>query len=174
MSLDEVKEYALSDGDIRAILGKDTSVISYPQLKNFNDIDECFDNKGRCIILFLTTSPTSGHWCALLRKPDHIEFFDPYGGTPYDVKGFAKGRLEELDEKQPYLSDLMRQKGLPVYYNTHQFQKDNTSVSTCGRHCVVRSLYSSYPLEKYKKIIDGSGMSADDFVSGLTYDKLRK
>ena len=175
MSLAEVKDYPLSDEDIRTILGNDIHIITYPELKHFKHIDECFDKKGRCIILFLTSSPTSGHWCCLLRKKGKIEFFDPYGGTPQDVKGFVgKGMLDALDERQPYLSTLMRASGLPVYYNAYEFQKDKKSINTCGRHCVVRCLYAPYSLAKYKSIIDKSGMSADDFVSGLTYDKLRK
>jgi len=175
MSLEEVKDYPLSDADIRNVLGRDISILTYPDLAQMNSIDECFDAKGRCILLFLTSSPTEGHWCCLLNKPDGIHFFDPYGDTPEkQLKGISKSRLEELNERQPYLTELFRASGRPVFYNTHDFQKESSSINTCGRHCVVRCLYAPYSLKKYKSIIDGSGMCADDFVSGLTYDKLRK
>ena len=175
MSLDDVKDYPLSDGDIRHMLGDDISIKTYPELGKMRSIDECFDSKGRCILLFLTSSPTEGHWCCLLNKKKGIEFFDPYGEKPEKQKeGVPQSRLEALDQCQPYLTKLLRASGRPVYYNTHEFQQDKRSINTCGRHCVVRCLYGPYSLNKYKEIIDVSGLSPDNFVSGLTYDKLRK
>lgn len=175
MSLSEVKDYPLSDSDIRTILGSDIKIITYPELKRMRSIDECFDAQGRCIILFLTTSATSGHWCCMLRKKKGIEFFDPYGEAPEEQKdGVPRGQLEALDESKPYLTSLLRASGRPVYYNTHPFQKESRSINTCGRHCVVRCLYGPYSIQKYASIIKKSGMSPDDFVSGLTYDKLNK
>jgi hypothetical protein len=165
----------LSDGDIRKLLGDDIRILTYPELKHMRSIDECFDSKGRCILLFLTTSPTEGHWCCMLRKKKGIEFFDPYGDPPEaQKKGISGGRLAELDVRQPYLTQLMRGSGKPVYYNTYDFQRDKSSVNTCGRHCVVRCLYSPYSLEKYEKIIKKSGMTPDEFVSGVTANYLGK
>ena len=176
MSLEQTKEYPLSDADIRTILGDDIKITPYPMLKNMKSISECFDKKGRAIILFLTTSPTEGHWCCMLRKRKGIEFFDPYGEIPDSgqKRGMSRSLLESLDESQPDLTALMRASGRPIFYNNHQFQRDSQKVSTCGRHCVARCLYAPYSLEKYANIIKKSNMSPDDFVTGLTYDKLRK
>jgi hypothetical protein len=175
IGLGAVKDYPLSDGDIRRILGDDISIITYPDLNKVKSIDQIFDAKGRCIILFLTSSPTEGHWCCLLRKKKGIEFFDPYGEPPEAQKrGADPALLEQLGQRQPRLLQLLRESGQPVFYNTHAFQKDSPSINSCGRHCVVRCLYAPDSLEKYKKIIDSSGLSPDDFVSGVTYDKLRK
>ena len=175
MSLKTVKDYPLSDGDIRRILGEDIKIITYPMLKSMSSASQMFDSKGRCILLFLTSSPTEGHWCCLLNKADGIHFFDPYGDKPEEqLENIPQNRLEMMDESQPYLSTLLKGSGKPVFYNTHAFQKTASSVNTCGRHCVARCLYAPYSLQKYKKIVDSSKMSPDDFVSGLTYDKLRK
>lgn len=175
MSLKQVKDYPLSDGDIRRILGDDISIKTYPDLAKMSSIDQCFDRQGRCILLFLTSSPTEGHWCCLLNKKNGIHFFDPYGERPeQQLKNVPASRLEMLDESQPYLTKLLRESGRPVFYNTYDFQKDSTKINTCGRHCIVRCLYAPYSLDKYKKVIDSSGLSPDDFVSGLTYDKLHK
>jgi len=175
MSLSEVKDYPLSDTDIKKILGDDIKILTYPQLKNMRSIDECFDKQGRCILLFLTSSPTEGHWCCMLNKKKGIEFFDPYGEAPEEQKDdVPRSQLEALDESQPYLTALMRASGRPVFYNTHKFQKDSSSINTCGRHCVVRCLYAPYSIAKYASVIKKSGLSPDDFVSGLTYDRLHK
>ena len=173
--IDEVKDYPLSDGDIRQILGQDIRILTYPDLGKLKSADQMFDAKGRCILLFLTSSPTEGHWCCLLNKKKGIEFFDPYGEPPGEILDeLPKARLEALDQNQPYLARLLRASGKPVYYNTHEFQKDKKSVNTCGRHCVVRCLYAPYSLETYAKVIEKSGMTPDDFVSALTANALGK
>jgi len=171
--IDEVKDYPLSDGDIRTILGPDIKILTYPQLKRCRTIDDCFDSQGRCILLFLTSGPTEGHWCCMLRKKKGIEFFDPYGEAPEDqLDDIPKTRLEMLDQDRPYLTKLLRASGRPVYYNTYPFQQTKASINTCGRHCVARCLYSPYSLETYKKVIEKSGMTPDNFVSALTALKL--
>lgn len=176
MSISKVREYPLGDDDIRKLLGNDIKIWNYPQLKGLRSADDMFDSKGRAILLFPNTSPTSGHWTCLINKPDHIEFFDSYGDAPDTAQkgGMTRSRLEGLDIERPDLTRLLRASGKPVFYNHHQFQKEAGNVATCGRHCVVRLLYAPYSLDKYGRIIKKSGMSPDNFVSGLTYDKLRK
>ena len=59
--MDSIKDYPLSDDDIRTILGNDIKIITYPMLGKMRDISEAFDSKGRCIMLYLTHSESSGH-----------------------------------------------------------------------------------------------------------------
>lgn len=176
MSINKVRQYPLSDDDIRKVLGNDIRIWNYPQLKDLHSIDEMFDDKGRAILLFPNASPTAGHWTALINRPNKIEFFDSYGDAPDTEQkgGMSQSRLEMLDVERPDLTRLLRASGKPIYYNKHQFQKSSPNVATCGRHCVVRLLYAPYSLDKYNKVINMSQMSPDDFVSGITYDKLRK
>lgn len=172
----KVKEYPLGDDDIRKLLGNDIKIWNYPQLQELDSAEELFDEKGRAILLFPNSSPTSGHWTCLINHPKYIEFLDPYGSPPdTDQKdGLSNSRLKQLDIEKPYLTRLLRASGKPVFYNNHAFQSSSPSVANCGRHCVVRLLYAPYSLDKYGAIIKKSGMTADNFVSGLTYDKLRK
>ena len=174
--LKKVHQYPLGDDDIRKLLGNDIKIWNYPQLKDLKSADDLFDAKGRAILLFPNSSPTSGHWTCLINRPNSIDFFDSYGDAPDTAQkgGMSKSRLEMLDVDSPDLTQLLRASGKPVFYNHHQFQKESPNIATCGRHCVVRLLYATYSLDKYGAIIKKSGMSADDFVSGLTYDKLRK
>lgn len=176
MSISEVKQYALSDNDIRKILGNDIRIWNYPQLKDLDTADELFDSKGRAILLFPNISPTAGHWTCLINRPNKIEFFDSYGDAPDTEQrdGLSRSRLEQLDIEKPDLTRLLRASGKPVFYNTYPFQKEAGNVATCGRHATVRLLYAPYSLDKYKKVIDLANMSPDDFVSGLTFDKLQK
>jgi len=173
--VEEVQEYSLSDDDIRSLLGSDISLMTYPQLAKKRSLLDCFDSKGRCIILFLTQDEHTGHWCCMFRTKKGVEFFDPYGDRPEDqLDELPRSRLEQLDEAQPYLTNLMRRSGLPIYYNTHAFQKESGDINTCGRHCVARLMFKDKTLRQYKAIIDKSGLSPDKFVSGLTYIEIKK
>ena len=173
--LGRIKSYALSDGDIRKILGRDIKIITYPDLGRMSSINQAFDKKGRSIMLYLTEDETTGHWVCMLNKGNKIEFFDPYGEAPEQaLDTVPEENREALGEDEPLLTRLMRASGKEVYYNTYGFQKDKADVNTCGRHAVVRCLYAPYSLEKYKNIIDKSGMTPDNFVSALTAEKLGK
>ena len=169
------KQYALSDVDIRQILGN-VPIIPYPELASAQSIDQILDEKGRAILFFPNVSPTVGHWCCLFKQPKGYIFWDPYGEPP-DIgqkEDVPQSRLEALDIDRPDLTRLLRASGKPVYYNTKDYQEDKSSVATCGRHCVVRLLYQPLSEDQYYKVIKSSGLSPDNFVVGVTYDKLRK
>jgi len=173
--MEEIKDYALGDDDIRKILGNDIKIITYPMLGRMRDISEAFDKKGRCIILYLTKDSHSGHWVCMLDKGKEIEYFDSYGEPPEEpISEVPMSRLQQLDEASPYLTALFRKSGKRISYNHHVFQQTKDDVNTCGRHAVVRCLYAPYSLSKYKKIMDSTGMSPDNFVSALTAQKLGK
>jgi hypothetical protein len=173
--ISKLKQYPLGDDDIKKLLGSDIKIWNYPQLESLSTADQLFDGKGRAILLFPNAAPTVGHWTALMKKKGGIEFFDPYGDAPEEQKdGLSQSRLEQLNIAYPTLTNLLKASGRPVYYNTHAFQSSKPSVATCGRHAAVRLFYAPKSLEEYKAAIDSSGLSADDFVIGLTYDKIRK
>jgi len=173
--MERVKEYSLSDSDIRKILGDDIKIITYPMLGNMSSIDEAFDSKGRSVMLVPNVSPTMGHWVAMINRGDSIEFFDPYGDAPEEQKdGISPSKLEALDIAQPFLTKLLRASGKPVYYNTKAFQSSSRNVATCGRHSISRLLYAPYSIDKYDACIKNSGLSPDNFVAGLTYNALKK
>jgi hypothetical protein len=111
----------------------------------------------------------------MLKKGNSIEYFDPYGESPDEVLDtLPSSKLEQLNETRPFLTELLRASGKTVTTNHYPFQKMKNDVNTCGRHSVVRCLYAPYSLAKYKKIIDGTGMTPDNFVSALTANMLGK
>jgi hypothetical protein len=170
--LNNIRAYALSDDDIRKILGKDISIVIYDQLKHTKNIDDIFDKKGRCILLYQNQSPTSGHWVCLLKKKDHIEYFDSYGEKMDDMlKEIPKDLKIRTNAENPYLTRLLKSSGLPVVYNKYQYQRDGGDVNSCGRWCIARLLYGSKDNNYFRKVVDIAnkrGMTNDDFVSALT------
>ena len=172
--LKEVEAYALGDDDLQKIL-PNSHIFTSPYLKQVKDIDEIFDDEGRALMLYLTEDKHTGHWVALLRYPDHIEFFDPYGERPdHELTWLGMGKRVELEEGKPLLSKLLREKGLPVVYNKHQFQQDGADIATCGRHSACRLLFKDRTLPQYASMISKSGLTPDEFVSRITFPLIKK
>ena len=170
-----VERYALSDSDLRRILGRDIAIHNYPELASMSSADEMFDAKGRCILLFPNVSPTSGHWVCLIRRPDRIDYQDSYGEPPEAAKrGMGLERREELDIARPDLTRLLKASGLPVFYSNVKFQSEGSGTATCGRHAATRLLYAPLTLAEYKRTVDSSGLTPDEFVCGVVFDKIKK
>jgi hypothetical protein len=174
-AIEEAKAYALSDDDIRSLLGGSIRITTYPDLHKVNSINELFDNHGRAILFIPQQNEQQGHWTALIRRSREIEFFDPYGEPPEAQKDTIDDyQLNKMKMSEPLLAELLTDCPQRIIYNKVQLQKLQDDVNTCGRHAVCRLLYSKYPLQKYRQIIQRSGLSPDEFVVKLTYDELGK
>lgn len=167
--------YALSDMDIQKLLGG-TSLFRYPELHEMGTIDDAFDETGRAMMLYLTENANTGHWVCMLKKGNTVEYFDSYGGYKPDDerKWLSKQKQEELGQDEPTLTRMLREAGYKVTYNPYKFQEEVHDMNTCGRHCVVRLLLGHLPLKQYAKLIDSSGVSADEFVTAFTAQLLHK
>lgn len=165
------KSYALSNDDINKILDPPTNVLTYPDLEKCATIDDAFDSLGRCILLYLTNSETSGHWVCMWRKGQRINYFDSYGDPPELPREVVGGAF---DQEEPILTRLLRQSGCKVYYNTHPYQSDRADVATCGRWCVARLILKDNSDKRFYDIIKHSGQKPDEFVVNLTSDFLHR
>jgi hypothetical protein len=174
---DEVREYPLSEGDIKKMIPT-LKIISYTDLLKANNIDDVLDEKGRLMLLYLTQSELMGHWVCLLKRRGTkiIEYFDPYGNYGPDDESvwLTPQKLKELGQDTFHLSKLLDNSPYKVISNAYPFQKDKTDMNTCGRHCTTRLYLKHLSLPKYIKMIKESGLNADDFVSGFTYNLIGK
>lgn len=179
--LDKIKAYALSNQDIQDILEPDTKIWVYPDFATMSSIDDAFDSLGRCVFLFLTVSPSVGHWLCMFKRGNNIiEYFDSYGEKPEaQRKWISEDTLEELGEEEPYLMNLLRASSYKVFWNTHAYQKDKQDYNTCGRWVVARLLCKDKSNLEFFNFVK-SGMkemrvsSPDDWVSLWTYEQLGK
>jgi len=173
--MEKAREYALSDDDIRHLLGGNIKITSYPDLDKVSNINELFDSKGRAILFFPQSSEQEGHWCCLLKDGRHIEFFDPYGEAPDAQKNtISSSKLEQMRMSEPILHDLLVESPYKVVFNKVQLQKLSNCVNTCGRHCVSRLLHHRMSIQRYRQMLEKSGENPDDFVVKLTYNHLGK
>jgi hypothetical protein len=178
--LKRIREYALSNDDINEILGTDTKVFTYPKFFEFEHIDEAFDREGRCVFLFLTENEHTGHWLCMFKRPEGIEYFDSYGDKPDAQRDWlSEEKLIELGEPTARLTELLRNSGQRVYYNTFQYQVERSDISSCGRWCASRLLCKDMTnLQFYNFVKEGmkemGTNSKDDFIGVFTYSELGK
>lgn len=179
MSLQQKIGYALSDDDIQSILAPHpTNIINYPDLKTVSNVNDLFDDLGRCVLLFDTISPYSGHWTGLIKRDNEIEFFDPYG-IKYDQekRWISKAKLKKFHETEPLLTNLLnqgKQLGYKITYNSHKFQRDTEGVNTCGRWTSVRLLFRDLSATQFQKMIEASELTPDEFVTQFTNEIIHK
>ena len=71
---DVVKEDPLGDNIIRKYL-PNSRILKYSQLKNIMNIEELLPNEQSYCIILYESQPNSGHWTAIMRIDDNIEYF---------------------------------------------------------------------------------------------------
>ena len=167
-----VKEDPLGDDVIRKYL-PNCRILKYSQFRDFNNIEDILPHdKDYCIILY-ENQPNSGHWTAIMRFDDRIEYFDSYGNKPdLPLSWVSQETNNVLGQDKHYLSMLLNRTPLEVYYNDFPYQVEKKDVNTCGRHCIFRILCMlkiNYDLKQYCDFLKGlkwkSKESYDDIVS---------
>lgn len=172
-------EHPLSDSDVRLLLGHNTAILTYPRLAEARSIDDALDPNGRLVLLYLTTSMTSGHWTGVFRRNENeIEFFDPYGGAIDSQFDFIPDNIEQaLGQTTRHLTRLLRdasESGYKVRHNPYRFQELKRGVNSCGRWVAARLLHPELNIHEFKTLIERSGVSPDVFVTVVTEEMLRE
>jgi hypothetical protein len=177
--MDIIKQYedvALSNFDLIKLLDGKANIVIYPNLVNYNNIDEVLGPYGACFLLF-ESKKQYGHWvCLFKRNQNTIEFFNSYGGYPDTSLEYIPMHFrEESGQIYPYLSWLLLESPYELEYNEFQFQKKNKNIKTCGRHTVIRLLLRDLDIYQYKAFLDmikrKTGMNYDQIVTMLTIKK---
>ncbi len=159
---------ALSDTEMKRYV---PNLVSYDEIEDMNEHDLL--QKLPLIVLYLNAKD-SGHWVLVHRVgPNNmIEFFDSYG---YKVDQEFKFIPDEFKTPK-YLAKLLCKiiQTEPISYNQYQFQSKEHGINTCGRHCIVRNMFSSTDIDTYKKGIDkvcnDHNITPDKLVTLITLD----
>lgn len=170
-----IKKYesvALSNYDILKMLDNRCNIVLYPNLHRYCSIDQLLGPYEACVLLF-ESKPRYGHWVALIKHGNDIEFFNSYGGFPDDsLRNIDKRFAIQSNQDTPYLSLLLLKCKYNLFYNEFKFQKKNNDTKTCGRHCVVRVLNKHMDIYKYKAMLDKIktkyGFDYDEIVTFIT------
>lgn len=136
-------ELSLSDSDIGKFI---PNIILYEEL--YKKTPQQILNMLPLAILYQPhkENPNIGHWTLLHKVNNTIEFFDPYGFKP-------DGEFKVMSYKQPhYIAQLLlklMQTGAKISYSPYNFQDRTPGINTCGRHIIVRNMFSNYDIDKY-------------------------
>jgi hypothetical protein len=176
MDIKHYEDIALSNTDILSLLHGKASIVLYPNLYKYNNIDDILGPYGACVLLF-EAKPSYGHWVCIFKiNETTLEFFNPYGGFPDDSLNYIPDDFKALSHQNyPILSKLLLISSYELTYNEHQFQQKNKDIRTCGRHCVVRLLHRHLSLEEYVDFLNNAcqkfNLNYDGIVTLLTVNK---
>jgi hypothetical protein len=150
------------------------NVMKYSDLLKYNSIYQLLPNEKSYKIILVESEKNSGHWTAIMRYKDTIEFFDSYGVAPDgELKFIDSIKKRLLGENRHYLTTLLRNiTDKKVIYNKMKFQKLKTGSATCGRWVILRILMMRdffYTLEEFQDFINKNknemGFDPDYLVS---------
>lgn len=171
---DILKNYeniALSDKEVKKLVNGKASIILYPNLVHYKNIDEVLGPHKAAFILFCAkVKPNKyGHWCALFQVDDGVlEFFNPYGGYPDDSLKYIPMNVRKTSNQfHTHLSNLLYKSPYELTYNEFPFQDKNPNIKTCGRHTSVRLAFRNMDLYEYKNFLDQLKK-----LTGLSYDQV--
>lgn len=188
-------EKLLSDKEVARLAGAKSKVLTYPQIAQYDSIEQLFGGANKIVLLYLNDVDHSsgsmvGHWCGLMKNMRGgkriIEFYDPYGG---DKNGLPDEQLKHtpqdknitMGQGQNYLTRLLYKASLDpnteIHYNEKKNQRFSNNVNTCGRHVGARLHFNKVPLEQWQKIwmdMKKKGLDLDNVVTKLTNNMLQK
>lgn len=152
---------ALSNDDLISILGyqfKD-DVILYSDLDNYESIEDLLPEDKTFKIILVRDTEYSGHYVAILRYSNTIEWFDSFALQPGEELNYTGSSINnELDQTKGEINDLLydgKRRGYKIVYNKINFQEystDTKTIATCGRYCLLRIIMMmkyNYDLNKF-------------------------
>ena len=162
-------EKMFSDADFSRYFGPG-KLIKYSDLAEYPTINDLLPNDKDFKIILIESQYNQGHFCALLKYGDIIEYFNSYGTRPeHDFKFIPSLTKHLLGQGGNLLTKLLKTKrpNQKIYYNKKKLQKIADGVNTCGRHVIARALAMmvGYELDDYiKKVedkVEDTGKPAD-------------
>ena len=153
--------YMINDADFSKWLGTDASskILKYRDLVNYQTIYDLIPNKNDYRIILTESQQNVGHWCALLRYNNSIEWWDSYGVRPDGELQFIPAKVKrELGETQHHLTRLINtaNRGEKVVYNHKKFQTLKDGINTCGKWVIarVKAFLNGFDLKHFQDFIE--------------------
>jgi len=158
-----------SPKDLFNIAEKKCNVYEYPDLDQFDDIEDLFKlgnsdieaeieldfpfDKKSAIIMY-KSSPNFGHWTIIKKVEDGYHFLDSYGDVIDDeLEHSDKAFNKQIGQDRKHLSKLLLASGKDVYYNHNPLQKLDDNIATCGLYCALFLRYNNISVDDFAKMI---------------------
>ena len=153
--------YMVSDTDFSKYLGADASskILKYADLANYQTIYDLIPNVNDYKIILTESQKNVGHWCALLRYNNTLEWWDSYGVRPDGELQFIPAKIkQELGETQHHLTRLINtsNRGEKVIYNHKKIQILKDGINTCGKWTIARikAFLNGFDLKHFQDFIE--------------------
>ncbi len=165
--------YPLSIEEMNTLMGGRAMIITYPELDEYESIDEVLGPNGMAILLYLVDDNVGHYACIFRRSKNRLEFFDSYGIYLDDELEFVSDiENDRLGQEMPFLKRLIkRSKYNEIVWNDVALQERVAGVNTCGRHCAFRMFKKSLTHDNFIKIFRQAmekGVDPDQLVTTLT------
>ncbi|MCX6711627.1 MAG: Ulp1 family isopeptidase [Candidatus Woesearchaeota archaeon] len=171
--LKHIEKTCMSNEDINKYL-PNCKIVSYNELPKYTSIFQLLPHNKSYVIILYQQSENSGHWVALLRYNNTIEYFDSLGNAPdVPLKWNSPEQNLSLGINDKYLSNLLAKSKMRIIYNPIKYQEQNNEISTCGAHAVLRiqTMLKGYDLAQYYEIMKKAkkemGVNFDEIAAGL-------
>ena len=132
--------------------------------------EDFFGGKETCAILCNLHNPdgtqsNTNHWICLIKRSNHIDFFDSLGNSPEQLTHHLKG--------SPALLNLSKK--VHFKYASVKLQKFSSKINDCGCHVALRLLQNKKSPKEYAHWLTHGFLKPDLSVSMLCYlDLLHK
>jgi hypothetical protein len=131
-------------------------IIKYSELRNYRNINDLLTEPFDFRIILIESSYNCGHWTAVIKYKNVIEWFNSFGtSTGYDFKFIRNEVSKMLGQGRDDLLELLRTKdpSQQLFYNKKRLQANVEGINTCGRHVIARCLAAQcgYELDEYIK-----------------------
>lgn len=152
----------LSKDNMIELLNGKTKVLTYSELKKYDNIDDLLYPYDNVIILYIFNNDENnniiGHWVCLLKtKKNTVEYFNSYGKMPDDeLNDIPYNYRYKTDQIEKKISKLMKYSKYNLEYNEKQLQKLDYKTATCGYYVILRLLLHKMKLEDFQKLFNGS------------------
>jgi len=161
----------LTDSDLKHYI-PNSIVIKDSELANYDSLLDLLPNPVSTCFILIESKLNEGHWVCLNRLRNNFSYFDSYGVLPDgELKFINLITLKKLHENVKYLTLLFKKlpKEYKWSYNKFAFQKHGNNINTCGRWCVVSSMFNNLQMTN-KQMIDFFKEKKNQ--TGKSYDEL--
>ena len=150
-TLQKMVAFPLSDDEIEKFFGsKKANIVQLNDITpKYNSINEVFGEYNHIILFIATTSPTNGHWIAIVRNSNGIYWMDSLAMKPLNVLNLLKKYGYHLNGQTTYILKLIASSKQPFRWNNIRYQINNTDVNTCGRYATFFSWLNSQIKENF-------------------------
>lgn len=154
-AISKVKSLPIGLRDLDSLLPPRCATIQYKNLTQPRR--KLFQNKDAYVVRIPNKGNKVGHFCVVLARRHHIEFFSPTGGS-------IASEFKRLGQDPTLIKRLV---GQNYIHNTKALQSDNKSIQDCACWCLARCYLRHLKLREFQGLFNKSVnlQSSDDIVS---------